>query len=70
MAEDVNENKVYAGYVPGTLRVSVRNDRLMEEKETILPHHCEKLAVTFWPLSTLDTDPRVVKNENIIIQLN
>ncbi|KAL2522460.1 Pentatricopeptide repeat-containing protein [Forsythia ovata] len=59
--EKMSKKMKDAGYVPDVRWISVRDDRLTEEeKETILLHHSEKLAVAFGLLSCKDTDPIVV----------
>ncbi|KAK6151123.1 hypothetical protein DH2020_016055 [Rehmannia glutinosa] len=59
--EEMSKKMKRAGYVPDVRWVSVRDDGVTEEeKETIVRHHSEKLAVAFGLLSTKDDMPLVV----------
>ncbi|KAK4393504.1 Pentatricopeptide repeat-containing protein [Sesamum angolense] len=65
--EEMSKKIKLAGYVPDVRWVSVRDDGLREdEKETIVRHHSEKLAVAFGLLATkLNVPLLVMKNLRI-----
>ncbi|KAL0377941.1 UNVERIFIED_CONTAM: Pentatricopeptide repeat-containing protein [Sesamum radiatum] len=65
--EEMSKKIKLAGYVPDVRWVSVRDDGLREdEKEKIVRHHSEKLAVAFGLLSTkLNVPLLVMKNLRI-----
>ncbi|KAH6824420.1 Pentatricopeptide repeat superfamily protein [Perilla frutescens var. hirtella] len=59
--EEMSTKIKRAGYVPDVRWVSVRDDEVTEEeKETMVRHHSEKLAVAFGLLSTKHTAPLLV----------
>lgn len=59
--EEMSKKIKKAGYVPDVRWVSVRDDGVTEEeKETIVRHHSEKLAVAFGLLSTNHAAPLLV----------
>ncbi|KAI3451889.1 hypothetical protein Pfo_008554 [Paulownia fortunei] len=59
--ENMSKKIKRAGYVPDVRWVSVRDDGVTEEeKETIVRHHSEKLAVAFGLLSTKHAVPLLV----------
>ncbi|KAL2241504.1 UNVERIFIED_CONTAM: Pentatricopeptide repeat-containing protein [Sesamum indicum] len=65
--EEMSKKIKLAGYVPDVRWVSARDDGLREdEKETIVRHHSEKLAIAFGLLSTkLNVPLLVMKNLRI-----
>ncbi|KAF6136749.1 hypothetical protein GIB67_020071 [Kingdonia uniflora] len=62
--EDISKKMKLAGYVPDVRWALVKDDGTRkEEKETMLGHHSERLAIAFGLLSTPDDEPiLVVKN--------
>ncbi|XP_038701620.1 pentatricopeptide repeat-containing protein At3g49710 [Tripterygium wilfordii] len=65
--EDMSKRMKRAGYVPDVRWALVKDDEIgHKEKELMLGHHSEKLAVAFGLLSTKDGEPiLVVKNLRI-----
>ncbi|KAF9587689.1 hypothetical protein IFM89_004521 [Coptis chinensis] len=64
--EEMSKKMKLAGYVPDLRWALVKDDCLEGEKEMVLGHHSEKLAVAFGLMNTQDGEPiLVVKNLRI-----